>query len=363
MDELRTEVSAGLRWILFLLVSAPALSIFVLVLSGAPPWLLLGALVATSLLVTLAILRLVHRRIHRPLVEALGHETGQLDASRAETATLREAWTLHESRLTAEEERRLETHRELVANISHELKTPLTSIRGYAETLADGALEDPETARRFTHRILDQCERLEALLRDLLTLSRLEARSQERDPQPLDTIPIAHHALETLAPLAQRREVVLDLRVDDPPPRPVDAEAEDVERLLLNLVENAIKYNRPGGSVTLVLGGTVEGVRIEVHDTGIGIPRHDLERIFERFYRVDKGRTRSQGGTGLGLSIVSRLIEGQGGKIEVESRLGHGSTFRIALPAAPPSGSSGATHEGGDSPRSEIVISSTDDEG
>ena len=251
----------------------------------------------------------------------------------AELAITREEHETLDQHRRDEGQRRLEVHRQLVADVSHELKTPLTAIRGYTETLYDGAFEDPDTARRFLGRTLEQCERLEALLRDLLTLSRLDSGQALLDTRILDLEPIARHTLEVLEPRAREARVETRLEIDSPPPR-VRADPDHAERLLLNLVENAIKYNRPGGTVEVTLARVEENAQIEIRDTGLGIPRGDLERIFERFYRVDRGRTRRDGGSGLGLAIVAQLVRDLGGQIAVESRLGHGSTFRIALPAA-----------------------------
>jgi two-component system, OmpR family, phosphate regulon sensor histidine kinase PhoR len=225
----------------------------------------------------------------------------------------------------------LASRNELVANVSHELKTPLTAIRGSAETLEDGALAKPEVARRFTGRILEQCGRLEALLRDLLTLSRLESRPEPPDREPLDLTGVARHAIEVLAPRAVERNV--DLRLATAAAPRVAGHRGELERLFLNLIENAIKYNRPGGEVEIRLGSDGPHAVIEVVDDGIGVPDDALERIFERFYRVDKGRARRQGGTGLGLAIVKHVARHHGGSVEVESRLGEGSTFRVRLPA------------------------------
>ncbi len=231
-----------------------------------------------------------------------------------------------------------EIRKDLVANVSHELKTPLTAIRGYAETLEDGALGDAEVASGFVRRILEQCARLEALLRDLLTLSRLESRRgpdgrPPRDREAVDLGELARRAVEVLATQARTREVELSLDAAAPLPA-VDGDREELERLLLNLVENAVKYNRPGGEVGVRLLADGAEVVIEVRDTGIGIPDDARSRIFERFYRVDKGRSRDQGGTGLGLSIVKHAARTHGGRVEVESRLGVGSVFRVRLPHA-----------------------------
>jgi two-component system phosphate regulon sensor histidine kinase PhoR len=222
--------------------------------------------------------------------------------------------------------------RDFVANVSHELKTPLSAIRGYAETLREGALDDPPASRRFVERILAQCARLQALLDDLLTLSRLESVEQTPSCEPVDLDALARRAVELVAPLAQQREVTLESSgaggslLGDP---------DALERMLLNLLENAIKYNRAGGKVDLSLSANDGAAEITVEDTGIGISPETLPRIFERFYRVDKGRSRDQGGTGLGLAIVKHVAQTHGGKVDVESELGKGTRFRVTLPRRP----------------------------
>ena len=221
--------------------------------------------------------------------------------------------------------------KDFVANVSHELKTPLTAIRGYAETLEDGALAKPELALRFVRSILEQCERLSNLLRDLLTLSRLESHPAPAR-EAVDLAKSARRALEILAPQARAREVGIALSTEDGLPV-VLGDGGELERLLLNLIENAVKYNRPGGEVEVRLSAEGSEVLLEVQDTGIGIPADALDRIFERFYRVDKGRSRNQGGTGLGLSIVKHAARSHGGRVEVDSRLGKGSVFRVRLPS------------------------------
>ena len=234
-----------------------------------------------------------------------------------------------------------EMRRDFVANVSHELKTPLSAIRGLAETLRDGALEDSTAAARFTERILAQCRRLQELLDDLLALSRLEAADREVEPEPVDLPAVARRAVETVQEAASARGVEMILRGSDQRLPRVLGERESLERLLLNLLDNAVKYNRPGGRVEVALGvvrddGRDEAV-LEVSDTGIGIAQDDLPRIFERFYRVDKGRARDgrdQGGTGLGLAIVKHIAHSYGGRVEVESEPEVGTTFRVRLPLA-----------------------------
>ncbi len=221
-----------------------------------------------------------------------------------------------------------EMRRDFVANVSHEFKTPLTSIRGYAETLLSGAGEDPKVQADFLRIIERNAGHLEALVSDLLTLARLEseppASTEMFDVRTL----VDEQVAEREAALRTRR---IQISVDCPPDE-IQADRGRVETALSNLLDNAIHYNKPGGQIRIT--GAVEnaGFRIAVTDTGHGIPAEQLHRIFERFYRVDKARSRSSGGTGLGLSIVKHAIESQGGSIHVESRLGTGSTFAIYLP-------------------------------
>jgi two-component system phosphate regulon sensor histidine kinase PhoR len=236
------------------------------------------------------------------------------------------------ARDTTELTRVADMRRDFVANVSHELKTPLAAIRGYAETLRDGALEEPPTAKRFTDRILSQCRRLQELLDDLLILSRLEGvdAALEREPVSLDAI--ARHAVELLGPTAREKRVTIEVQ-EEPVPS-IQGDPGGLERLLLNLLDNAIKYNRPDGKITVRVGRCGGDALLEVSDTGIGIPPESIPRIFERFYRVDKGRAREEGGTGLGLAIVKHIAQAHGGQVDVESRIGRGSTFRVRLPLA-----------------------------
>ena len=225
-----------------------------------------------------------------------------------------------------------QVRRDFIANISHELKTPLSAIRGYTETLRDGAMEEPEASRRFLGRILQQCSRLQTLLEDLLTLSRLENLEGHLERRTVDLETILDDCLETLAPQISDKQIQLDVQ-ETPVPK-LTGDAEALQRLFINLLENAIKYNRKGGHVTVQLRPEDGEVVLQVDDTGIGIPAASIDRVFERFYRVDKGRSRDEGGTGLGLAIVKHVAQLHGGRVEVESHLGEGSTFRVHLPAA-----------------------------
>lgn len=245
------------------------------------------------------------------------------------------------ARDVTESERLDEMRRDFVANVSHELRTPLAAIQGYAETLVDGAVEERETARRFSERILDQCRRLGELLADLLTLSRLEGAGALRAPEPVDLAEMVAEALEPFAARAAAKRIRIE--VEPGPPPIVRGDADGLLRLISNLIDNALKYNREGGRVAIRTSAEGEQAALEVADTGIGIPAAALPRIFERFYRVDKGRAREEGGTGLGLAIVKHVAQAHGGRVEVESELGRGTTFRVWLPlhearAAPPPG-------------------------
>jgi len=234
------------------------------------------------------------------------------------------------ARDTTELTRVADMRRDFVANVSHELKTPLAAIRGYAETMRDGALDEPPTARRFTERILNQCHRLQELLDDLLTLSRLEGVAPSLELEPIDLQAVVRRTVEMLSPAAREKRV--EIEVEETPVAPLHGDADGMERLLVNLLDNAIKYNRPEGRVVVRLSAVDGHAVLEVSDTGIGIPPESIPRIFERFYRVDKGRAREEGGTGLGLAIVKHVAQAHGGQVEVESRLGRGSTFRVRLP-------------------------------
>lgn len=229
--------------------------------------------------------------------------------------------------------RRLEAMRQdFVANVSHELRTPLSLIKSAAETLIDGAKDDPEVARRFLEIIDKQSSRLTLLIDDLLLLARLDSDRVELNLQPLDLWRAAQDALDDSAVAAERRGTQLENAV----PRALLARADPgrLQQVLSNLVDNAIKYGRPAGRV-VVRGRHLDAgwVEISVHDDGPGIPVESLPRVFERFYRVDKARSREQGGTGLGLAIVKNVVQAHGGEVRVESEAGQGTAFFARLPA------------------------------
>jgi two-component system phosphate regulon sensor histidine kinase PhoR len=233
------------------------------------------------------------------------------------------------------ERRRLErVRRDFVANASHELRTPLTSIRGFVEALEDGAVQEPPTAERFLGKIRTHADRMAALVEDLLELSRLE--SGERAPQWDQVAPaeVAQDVVASLSGLAERKGMQLELHDRGAPA--VTTDGERLHRILVNLVDNALKYTPDGGRVEVVVApGPQGGALVEVRDNGPGIPSEHLPRIFERFYRVDKARSRELGGTGLGLAIVRHLAEGMRASVSVTSSLGEGSCFSVTLPHKP----------------------------
>jgi len=229
-------------------------------------------------------------------------------------------------------ERLERVRKDFVANVSHELRTPLAAIRGYAETLLEGALEDPENNRQFLEIIKAQAARLNNIASDLLILSELESgRAEPAEAEAFSIRGVLDNALRTVESEARVRGVTLVCgQVED---ASVSGSKIRLEQALVNLLDNAIKFNRPAGEVRIEITRRPDRqVRISVADTGIGIPSQDLSRIFERFYRVDKARSRAVGGTGLGLSIVKHILERMKGTVSVTSDLGKGSVFSITLP-------------------------------
>jgi two-component system, OmpR family, phosphate regulon sensor histidine kinase PhoR len=221
--------------------------------------------------------------------------------------------------------------RDFVANVSHEFRTPLATITGYAETLLDGGLEDEKNRRKFVEVIQANSVRLNNLAADLITLSQLEAGWPEAQPGPIPIGEVIHNAVSTLEPVARLNGI--SLRLHEVEQVEVLGHRIHFEQALVNLVDNAIKFNKPMGEVCVKAVRTADDqVEISVSDTGIGIPREDQSRIFERFYRVDKARSRQVGGTGLGLSIVRHAVEQMQGTVKVSSELGKGTCFTITLP-------------------------------
>ena len=222
--------------------------------------------------------------------------------------------------------------RDFVANVSHELRTPLSSIKGFAETLREGALEDSVNRLGFVKTIEEQAEHLTKLVDDLLDLSAVESGHRPPAMQAVALSPLLLAAARDAAPAAAERRVRVNVR-SAAALSPALADAAHVRQILANLIDNAVKYNEPDGLVELAASAGDGEMIVSVRDTGMGIPETDLPRVFERFYRVDKARSREAGGTGLGLAIVKHLVEAQGGRVWVESRQPGGSTFYFSLRA------------------------------
>jgi two-component system phosphate regulon sensor histidine kinase PhoR len=228
--------------------------------------------------------------------------------------------------------RRLERMRaEFMANVSHELKTPVTSIRGFAETLLDGALYNHRSAEEFVNIINDEANRLSRLVNDLLELSRIEFREVKPQLMPLDLTSKIKEIVDMMEPRFRKKNLSLDAVL---PNNPVIVQADSymIRQTIENLLDNSLKYTPEGGQVTIMLLSEPEEAVVVVEDNGVGIPPQDLSRVFERFYRVDKTRSRKLGGTGLGLAIVKHIVSAHGGRVWAESEPGRGSSFYFTLP-------------------------------
>ncbi len=223
--------------------------------------------------------------------------------------------------------------RDFVANVSHELKTPATSLKLLAESLVDILDEDPDQARFFAEELRNETERLAKLITDLLDLTRLESSEGIQNPQPVDVRSVLMVVLARLRPAARHKNISLSWkRSGKAALYTVRGDETQLTSMFTNLVENAVKYTPPGGRVDVTGESDESEVVVRVSDTGIGVPEKYLDRIFERFYRVDKARSKETGGTGLGLSIVRHIAENHGGHVSVKSTLGEGSTFTVCLP-------------------------------
>ena len=232
--------------------------------------------------------------------------------------------------------RRLERVRQdFVANVSHELRTPLTSLRGFIETLLNGAVDDASYNRQFLRLMEGDVNRLVRLTDDLLELSRAESLGHPKILQAVDVLESVQRALDTLGPQIKSKRLHVSLDHFGALP-PATGDPDQLHQVFWNLLDNAVKYNVEGGSLTVRLRYHKAWLYVDVADSGIGMRAEELPRIFERFYRIDKARSRELGGTGLGLAIVKHIVEAHEGRIEVESQPGVGSTFRVILPIWPP---------------------------
>lgn len=230
--------------------------------------------------------------------------------------------------------RKLEQVRsDFVANVSHELKTPLTSIKGFAETLKSGAISDDATREKFLDIINVEADRLTRLINDILSLSELENKKPNFTFEEMNLNDAVEDVRDMMESLAKLKDILMVFDLDEKIPS-ISGNYDKVKQLLINLIDNAIKYTPRGGTVTVRTYTNEKNVCIEFEDTGIGIPKEHLPRLFERFYRVDKGRSRALGGTGLGLAIVKHIVAAMGGNITVESIVGKGSRFVVTIPEA-----------------------------
>jgi signal transduction histidine kinase len=222
--------------------------------------------------------------------------------------------------------------RDFVANVSHELKTPLTSIQGFAQAIADGTAADPAGRQHAATVILDESGRLRRLVDDLLSLARMDAGQVAYERQPVDLVPILRAVVDRASTAAAARQVAIQTRLRPCPS--VRGDGDWLAQVFTNLVDNALQHLPPGGEVHVNCGGESGSVVVEVIDNGPGIPAEDLGRVFERFYQVDKSRRGGPGrGSGLGLAISSEIVRAHGGRLEAESRVGEGSCFRVRLPS------------------------------
>jgi PAS domain S-box-containing protein len=221
---------------------------------------------------------------------------------------------------------------QFVSMVSHDLKSPLAAIEGYLDVILTGAAgEDPARTRQMLERCKDRAQSLQDLIRDLLDLTSLESGKISRRLEPVDLGDVVARVVELLSVTAKEKEI--DLKIDAPGAlSSVEADRREMEQVFTNLISNGIKYNRPGGGVTVTLRPEDGWVRVDVSDTGLGISRDDLAEIFDEFYRVRSEETSKISGTGLGLTIVKRIVEGHFGRLDAESELGKGSTFTVRLP-------------------------------
>lgn len=302
-------------------------------------WLLLFGILQPLLLVSvfaILISLLLAHRLSKRIVEPIN----QLDLDHPmETTEYPEIFPL-QKRLAKQQEQiardkeKLENasliRRDFTANVSHELKTPIQTISGYAELMQNGMVE-AEDLPRVADRIYSESRRMSQLVEDILELSHLESGLEAPAREAVDVYTVAQNAVESLAIQAEQKGVTLELTGEQ---TEIIGVPEQIYTIIYNLCDNAIRYNRPGGSVSVRVGSEDVNAVIEVADTGIGIPKEDYDRIFERFYQVDKSHSREVGGTGLGLSIVKHAVGTHGGSIRVESVENAGSTFTVTLPKA-----------------------------
>jgi len=226
--------------------------------------------------------------------------------------------------------------KQYLGNVAHELKTPIFNIQGYISTLLDGGLEDELINRKYLERAEKSIDRLINIINDLDTISRLESDMNRMNIQPFDIVALAKEIADQSEMEAAKKEITITVKGAETLPSPfrVAADKHYIGQVLVNLIINSIRYGKKGGTTIVRFRDMMDKILIEVEDNGLGIGKEDIPRVFERFYRTDKGRSREQGGTGLGLAIVKHIIEGHGERISLRSELGSGSTFAFTLKKA-----------------------------
>lgn len=264
-------------------------------------------------------------RLEKPDFSFREYKYKELNVISETTLKMGEEIHTHMSRLEKEKKIR----QEFFSNASHELKTPITSIRGYVELLDQGLVRDETVRKDFYSRILKETANMTNLINDILMISRLEAKEAEVHISAVKMEPLLNEILESLEPIASEYQVSVHCELE---PVEIEASAKQLRELIVNLVSNGIKYNHPGGNVWIHAKKIEQNLVISVSDDGYGIDTEHQDRIFERFYRIDKGRSKKMGGTGLGLSIVKHIVEYYGGTIRLESQLGKGSCFTVMIP-------------------------------
>ncbi len=317
------------------LLAVPAWGFAAAPLVGLAAGLAAYSAVQTLVAQRLELARATLRSARKRRFEALGQIRSAEDRDELDELL----WQVYRAGRTLQQEiERLEEledyRREFLGNVSHELKTPIFIISGFAEQLLDGAVDDPAVNRRFIAKIGRNALRLNHLARDLLAISRIESGELQMTHVAFDLAALVDEAAEALEPVAEAKAVTVLQRVPADLPR-VTGDRDQLRQVLVNLVDNAIKYNNPGGRIEIAARATPAGtVRVGVVDDGIGIPPEEIPRLTERFYRVDRSRSRAQGGTGLGLAIVKHILEAHGQRLRIESRPDYGSSFSFELPAA-----------------------------
>lgn len=309
----------------------PRVSVQALLVVAGAGFAYWSAFIVLSQRLELARITLKEVRKHR--FESLG----KLSVARGDELSAL-VWQVYRTGLTLEKEigelRKMENYRrEFLGNVSHELKTPIFAVKGFAETLLDGALEDDRVRRAFVEKILRNTERLHALTNDLHELSRLETGELTFEKAPFSVVRVAQEVVESLDAKAHSRGISLTVRAEPNVPLGL-GDRDRIRQVLTNLVDNAIKYTQTGGYVDVRIRQQGKTVETSVQDTGVGLAPQHIPRITERFYRVDRSRSRDEGGTGLGLAIVKHILAAHNTQLRIESQMGQGSVFTFALPRA-----------------------------